>query len=201
MKSLPHKLARALAPLLALVIALACGCAGQDARVREAASSAIDALVAGDALPSNDYYPLLPDERLRDLAFAHEPLYKVCQTALGAISYELGDVTVEGDAAAVEVTVVAPDLYAALDRARQDVAAYALTEEAVREIAVREDVNQQARYLCDWLLVYLADHLGDEDVEQLTLTATAHLTRSDDGTWALDYSQNPELMAALFCVR
>lgn len=78
---------------------------------------------------------------------------------------------------------------------------YASTEEGAREVAVREDVNQRARYLCDWLLVYLSEHLADEDIEVLTLTATAHLTRDAAGAWQLDFADNPELLEALFCVR
>lgn len=99
------------------------------------------------------------------------------------------------------MTVTAPDLLAAFERAQQDVAAYTSSEQGGKDLVVREDINQQARYLCDWLLVYLADHLADEDIETITLTATARLTRGVDGSWQLDYAENPELMAALFCVR
>lgn len=186
--------------LLALVLALVCGCSGQEAAVREAATDAIDSLAAGEALLSNDYYPLLPDERLSGMAGTHEPLYKVCISALGHVSYELGEVVIDGDSATVEVTVTAPDLFVALERAQADVAAYAATPEGIREVEVREDINQRMRYLCDWLLVYLEEHLGDEDIEVLTLSATARLTRVD-GTWQLDWAENPELLAALFCVR
>ena len=192
---------RLLALAIALVFALACGSAGQEEAVRAAAADAIDSLIAGEAFPNNDYYPLLPDERLSELAFAHEPIYKVCKTCLERVEYELGEVHVEGDVASVEVAVRAPDLFAAFERAQADVTAYAATEEGAREIAVREDINQRARYLCDWLLVYLSDHLGDTHIEQLELTATAQLIRSPDGAWVLDLAENPELLGVLFCVR
>ena len=186
---------------LALWAALALGCADEKPAVRDATSAAIDALAAGEAFTSNDSYALLPDERLSGLYGTHEPIYKVCQTALGRMRYELGEVAVSGDAATVEVTVTAPDLFAALERAQADVRAYVATEEGRREVEVREDINQRMRYLCDWMLVYLSEHLADEDVEQLTLCATAHLARDASGTWLLDYAENPELLAALFCVR
>ena len=203
MRAFANKLVRALLLPLLVVALLTCGCgngAGQEQAVREATAAAIDSLAAGEALTSNDCYPLLPDERLWSLAYTHEPIHKVCIAALERVSYELGEVVVDGDAATVEVTVTAPDLYVALERAQDDVTAYTNTPEAAREIAVREDINQQARYLCDWLLVYLTQHLADEDIETLTLTATAHLTRGEDGSWQLDYAENPELLAALFCV-
>ena len=186
---------------LAAAAALTCGCANQDAAVREAAAAAIDSLAAGEAFPNNDWYPLLPDERLSSLGSVHEPIYKVCTTALERMDYELGEVAVDGDTATVEVHVTAPDLFAALVRAQEDVNAFALSEEGSREIAVREDINQQARYLCDWLLEYLSAHLADQDIEVLELSATAYLTRGEDGSWQLDFAENPELLEALFCVR
>lgn len=201
MDDLADKLRRLLMLPLVLVVAFACGCAGEEAAVREATSAAIDSLVAGEAFPNNDYYPLLPDERFSDLAFTHEPIYKVCVAALERVTYELGEVSVDGSSATVEVTVTCPDLMVAFGRAQDDVAAFAASEEGNREIAVREDVNQRARYLCDWLLVHLSEHLADEDIETLTLTATAHLARDEGGEWRLDYAENPELLEALFCVR
>lgn len=187
-------------PLLVAALLL-CGCSNQESAVRAAAAEAIDSLAAGEAFPNNDCYPLLPDERLSSLGSVHEPIYKVCVTALERMEYELGDVAVDGDTATVTVTVTAPDLFAAYDRAQQDVEAYALTEEGGAAIAVREDINQQARYLCDWLLEYLSEHLADEDIEVLELTATAHIARGADGSWQLDFAENPELLEALFCVR
>ena len=174
---------RLLALLLALVLS-ACGCSDQEAAVRATTAEAIDALAAGEAFTSNDFYPLL---------------YKVCATALERMSYELGEVVIEGNTATVEVTVTCPDLYVALERAQGDVAAYASSPEGLREIEVREDVNQRARYLCDWLLVYLSEHLADGDIETRSFTAPAYLTRSG-GSWQLDYAESPELLAALFCV-
>ena len=189
---------RLLALLLVLVLS-ACGCSDQEAAVRATTAEAIDALAAGEAFTSNDYYPLLPDERLSGLSATHEPVYKVCATALERMSYELGEVVIEGNTATVEVTVTCPDLYVALERAQGDVAAYASSPEGLREIEVREDVNQRARYLCDWLLVYLSEHLADGDIETRSFTAPAYLTRSG-GSWQLDYAESPELLAALFCV-
>ena len=93
-----------------------------------------------------------------------------------------------------------PILFIALERSQEDVAAYAATPEGAQAISVREDVNQQARYLCDWLPVYLEGHLTDEDIEVVTLMATAPLTRGEDGAWRLDFAENPELLEALFCV-
>ncbi|GEM_PF-4333145 len=185
---------------LGLAIALLAGCERPEAAVRSAAGAAIDSLAAGEAFPNNDYYPLLPDERLSSLAYTHEPIYKVCVTALEGMAFELGEVSIDGDTATVQVTVTRPDLFTALERAQQDVAEFAESEEGAREIAVREDVNQQARYLCDWLLVNLSEHLADEDIETLTLAATAHLTRVDSGEWQLDFAENPELLKALFGV-
>lgn len=168
--------------------------------VRAAAAEAIDELAAGEALVGDDYL-LLPDERLSGLVLAHEPLYKVCAAALEGVAYELGEVSIEGDVATVGVTVTRPDLFAAFERAQADVAAYAATEEGMHEVAVREDINQRARYLADWLLVYLSGHLDDDDIETLEITATAHLSRGSDGVWRLDFAENPELLGALFSAR
>ena len=81
-----------------LMVVLVSGCASQETAVREATERAIDSPAVGEAFPNNDYYPLLPDERLPELAYTHEPIYKVCIVALGQMSYELGEVAIEGDA-------------------------------------------------------------------------------------------------------
>ena len=120
---------------------------------------------------------------------------------LAGVTYELGDAEVDGDQASVAVTLAGPDLFAALERAQADVAAYASSEEGNHELAVREDINHRARYLCDWLLTYLSEHLCDEDIDVLELASAALLTRGTDGSWQLDWAENPDLLAALFRVR
>ena len=186
---------------LAPTVLLAPACANQKTAVRAAAAEAIDALMAGEAFPSNDSYSLLPDPRLSGLEITHEPIRRVCETMLEGVTYELGDVAIDTSQATVQVTLSGPDLFAALERAQADVAAYASSAEGNRELAVREDINQRARYLCDWLLTYLVEHLVDEDIETIELASEARLTRGVDGSWQLDWAENPDLLAALFRVR
>lgn len=108
------------------------------------------------------------------------------------LSYQVGDVTAEGDSATASVTMTNASLSAAIDAAGADLTAYAQTQEA-------EDVYAQGgrAALFSHLVDSLYAHL-DANESPVTSTVSVSLSKGDDGTWTPQVAGDEAFFSALY---
>lgn len=105
-------------------------------------------------------------------------------------SYEVGEATVDGDSASVEVTVTNESLSAAADAAASDYETWAAGEEAQQAYA-----SSGRQGLLDKLVELLYARL-DANESPVTTTVAVTLSKDSDGNWSVNGT--PEFFSALY---
>lgn len=140
------------------------------------------------AWPAADYGDAATMETLEKYGVVADDWHRHC---FKNFSYEIGEATVDGDAATVGVTVTNTSLAAAVEAAGSDFAAFSETQES-EDTYAKGGRAALFSHLVD--LVYA--HL-DANESPVTTTVDLALTRGDDG-WVLDVSGNEAFFSALY---
>ncbi len=193
------RLVPAVCALLACTLALlgATGCKSDKDKVTDLVTKTMESYVvaeAADADAKRDKDAVEPtygdDATMTQLAAYGVRDYEYHEHCFKNYSYEVGEATVDGDAASVSVTVTNQSLSAAADAAASDYAAWAKTEEAQQAYA---DSGRQA--LVDKLVEFLYARL-DANESPVTTTVAVSLAKGEDGNWSVNGT--PEFFSALY---
>lgn len=195
-----HFLRGLLACACALAVGLCCGaCASDESQAKDVVTALMEAYVVpvpdeegkepeDSAWPAEDFGDAATMEVLEGYDVSADEWRRHC---LKNLSYEVGDATVDGDAATVSVTVTNASLSSAVAAAGADFATYAQTQEA-------EDAYAQGgrAALFNYLVDRLYAHL-DANEAPVTTTVEVMLAKGDDG-WVADVAGNEAFFSALY---
>ena len=174
-------------------------CKSEADQVKDAASALLESYVVpvpnedgeepeDPAWPAADFGDAATMEVLEKYGVFADEWHRHC---FKNFSYELGEASVDGESATVDVTVTNTSLSAALDAAGSDFTAFTETQES-------EDTYAQGgkAALFSHLVDLVYAHL-DANESPVTTTISLALTKGDDG-WAANVSGNEEFFSALY---
>lgn len=167
-----------------------CGSSSADElAVRDAVTATMEPYVAEE--PPSDAVAILGDATQAELREYGIDASEYVRRCLANLSYEVGDVTVDGDTATVGLSVTNLDVTAAMSAAASRFDAYADTDEA--ETAY-EDGGEAA--LMAKLFDYLFEAMGSS-AELVTTTVDVTCAKDEAGVWGCSFDDNPALKAAI----
>ena len=186
---------------VALGVAFALGAFRSDAeRARDAVTALMESYVVpvpdeegnepdDAAWPAEDYGDAATMETLGTYGVDADEWHRHC---LKNLSYEVGEATVEGDAATVSVSVTNASLSAAAEAAGAEFSTFSSTQEA-------EDVYAQGgkAALFDNLVQRVYAHL-DANESPVTTTVDVACAKGEDGAWTPQVSGNEAFFSALY---
>ncbi|MDM8271737.1 hypothetical protein [Thermophilibacter provencensis] len=174
-------------------------CKSETDQVKDAASALLESYVVpvpnedgeepeDPAWPAADFGDAATMEVLEKYGVIADDWHRHC---FKNFSYELGEASVDGDSATVDVTVTNTSLSAALDAAGADFTAFTETQDS-------EDTYAQGgkAALFSHLVDLVYAHL-DANENPVTTTVSLALTKGDDG-WAANVSGSEEFFSALY---
>ena len=186
---------------VALGVAFALGAFRSDAeRARDAVTALMESYVVpvpdeegnepdDAAWPAEDYGDAATMEALGTYGVDADEWHRHC---LKNLSYEVGEATVEGDAATVSVSVTNASLSAAAEAAGAEFSTFSSTQEA-------EDVYAQGgkAALFENLVQRVYAHL-DANESPVTTTVDVACAKGEDGAWTPQVSGSEAFFSALY---
>lgn len=186
---------------VALGVAFALGAFRSDAeRARDAVTALMESYVVpvpdeegnepdDAAWPAEDYGDAATMEKLGTYGVDADEWHRHC---LKNLSYEVGEATVEGDAATVSVSVTNASLSAAAEAAGAEFSTFSSTQEA-------EDVYAQGgkAALFDNLVQRVYAHL-DANESPVTTTVDVACAKGEDGAWTPQVGGSEAFFSALY---
>lgn len=139
--------------------------------------------------PASDYGDVATMEKLATYGVDTEQWRR---HSLEHMDFEVGEVTVDDDAATVSVTITNASLSAAVDAAGSDFAAFLETQEATDLYAQSGKAALFAR-LVDSVYAHL-----DADQTPVTTTVAVACSKSEDGSWTPDVTGDVAFFSALY---
>lgn len=193
--------AAAVVLVVALCVAAALGAFRSDAeRARDAVSQLMEGYVVpvadedgkepeDAAWPAADYGDAATMEALTRYGVDADAWRRHC---LGNLSYEVGEATVDGDAATVPVTITNASLSSAVTAAGADFSSFSQTQEA-------EDAYAQGgrAALFAKLVDYVYAHLDAND-SPVTTTVDVPCAKGGDGAWSAQVGGSEAFFSALY---
>ena len=191
MSKLSKFMKNALVALVACVLALGVSACGS--HEEEAIRQGVDEMMAVFQNPvENDASSFVDDETLSVLEDYGIDANEYLSHCFRNLTYEIGDVTVNGDTATVSMSVTNANLMDALNVAGEEFGAFAETDEATE---LYQSEGEEALFAK--LFEYLYANLDAEDVELTTTDVQLTLTKDEEGNWTVD-SDNPEFYSAIY---
>lgn len=184
------KVAALVACLVCVLLLAGCGGnSGDELAVRDVVTSTLEAYEADDV--ASGAQDLLGETTRSELAEYGIDADEYLSRCLANYSFEVGDVTVDGDTATVEVSVTNLDLDAAMSAATSRFEAYVDTDEA--ETTYEEGGERE-------LMVKLFDYLFEameSSADLVTNTVEVTCAKDEAGVWACSLGDNPALVKAI----
>ena len=169
----------ALVALVACVLAFAVTACGNNEE--EAVREAVDAQMASFLnVAESDLVSQLDEESIATLQEYGVDAVEYYTHCFKNFSYEITDVTVDGDTATVTLNVTNANLGEALNAAGEDFGVFAASDEATE---LYQSEGEEALFAK--LFEYLYARLDAEDVELVTTEAQLTLTKGEEG-WTVD---------------
>lgn len=142
--------------------------------------------VAGELMESISTLDEDTIRALADVYFAGQSVpdtyYSILKPISERVTYEIGNCTIDGDKATVDMTITSVDAQGAIN----SILPGAVTHLAAMQITGKDMSNPE-----QILVEYAAKNINWDNLSTVTTDATLHLVKGSDGEWAVD-ANNPD---------